>query len=217
MAKMTDPYVLGSLAEGLSAVAARLEPKEAAKVAATLTQAMARTTKPYALWSLAHGLSAVAARLEPREAARVCAQATASLTQAMAKTTDTNALNALAKGLSALLLEMGSAEQSRRALAVGSVVASLAGTGHPLLPVARITPALAPLPCRLATQQLVDLLKHPTCIGQAQRDILDQLANRYHRTFADQWEFVHFAEDQHLGLDFTSPPRRPAVGGNSAR
>ena len=31
----------------------------------------------------------------------------------------------------------------------------------------------------------------------------------HRRTFADQWEFVRFAEEQQLGLDFTTPPKRP--------
>jgi hypothetical protein len=49
----------------------------------------------------------------------------------------------------------------------------------------------------------------PPCIGKARRIVLDQLGNRYRRTFADVWEFVRFAEEQQLGLDLTSPPKRP--------
>ena len=51
------------LAEGLAAVAARMEPKEAAalcgQASVTLTQAMSKTTNEDALWPLAQGLSAV--------------------------------------------------------------------------------------------------------------------------------------------------------------
>ena len=72
-----------------------------------------------------------------------------------------------------------------------------------------LMPAAEPLPCRLSTQQLVELLKMPTCIGEARRVILDQLGNRYRRPFADVWEFVRFAEEQQLGLDLTSPPQKP--------
>jgi hypothetical protein len=39
--------------------------------------------------------------------------------------------------------------------------------------------------------------------------VLDHLGIRHRRTFADQWEFVRFAEQQRLGLDFTTPPKRP--------
>ena len=64
-------------------------------------------------------------------------------------------------------------------------------------------------PCRLSTQQLVELLKHPLCVDQARRVVLDLLGTRYGRIFADHWEFVRFAQQQNLGLDFTTPPRRP--------
>jgi hypothetical protein len=60
----------------------------------------------------------------------------------------------------------------------------------------------------LTTPQLVELLKHPLCVGEARRVLLDQLGNRYGQRFADQWEFVRFDREQSLGLDFTSPPQR---------
>ena len=90
MTKTNDPNALRNLAQGLSAVSGRLEPKEAARVsaqaAAAFTQAMTKTNDTNALDSLAQGLSAVSDRLEPKEAARVSAQAAATLTQAMNKT-----------------------------------------------------------------------------------------------------------------------------------
>jgi hypothetical protein len=66
-----------------------------------------------------------------------------------------------------------------------------------------------PFPCRLTTQELVDLLKMPTCFGAARRVVLDHLGNRYGRRFVNHWAFVRFATDQKLNLDFTTPPRRP--------
>jgi hypothetical protein len=66
-----------------------------------------------------------------------------------------------------------------------------------------------PFPCRLTTQELVELLKMPTCFGQARRIVLDHLGNRYRRRFVNHWEFVRFATEQNLGLDFTTPPKRP--------
>src|SRR5262249_18107777 len=62
-----------------------------------------------------------------------------------------------------------------------------------------------------AVLMFVELLTQPTCIGPAGRAILDQLENRYRRKFADHWAFVRFAQEQNLGLDFTSPPRRIAL------
>ena len=60
------------------------------------------------------------------------------------------------------------------------------------------------------TADLVELLKFPTCFGpQARRVVLDQLGNIHGRRFANHWEFVRFAKEKGLKLDFTSPPRRP--------
>ena len=67
----------------------------------------------------------------------------------------------------------------------------------------------SPFPCRLTTQELVDLLKMPTCFGPARRVILDHLGNRYGRRFANHWASVRYAQEHNLGLDFTTPPKRP--------
>jgi hypothetical protein len=63
--------------------------------------------------------------------------------------------------------------------------------------------------CQLTTQELVDLLKMPTCVGVARRIVLDHLGNRYGHLFVNHWAFVRFAQAQNLGLDFTTPPKRP--------
>jgi predicted ATP-grasp superfamily ATP-dependent carboligase/predicted Ser/Thr protein kinase len=65
------------------------------------------------------------------------------------------------------------------------------------------------LSCRLSTQDLVELLKMPTCFGHSRRVVLDILGRRYGRRFFNHWAFVRFAHEQNLGLDFTTPPRRP--------
>jgi serine/threonine protein kinase len=65
------------------------------------------------------------------------------------------------------------------------------------------------LPCRLTTQSLVELLKMPTCFGEPRQVVLDHLGNRYGRRFFNHWEFVRYAKEHGLGLDFTTPPKRP--------
>jgi hypothetical protein len=50
----------------------------------------------------------------------------------------------------------------------------------------------------------------PTCFGKARQVVLKHLGNRYHRPFATHWDFVRYAKEQHLDLDFTTPPKRPA-------
>jgi hypothetical protein len=53
------------------------------------------------------------------------------------------------------------------------------------------------------------MLKRPLCVGPARRALLDHLEYRYQRPFADQWDFVGFAEEQQLGLDSSRLPQRP--------
>ena len=69
--------------------------------------------------------------------------------------------------------------------------------------------AAEPWRCRLTAQELVNLLKMPTCIGNARRVVLDQLGNLYGRRFANHREFVRFALEENLSFDLTTPPRRP--------
>jgi hypothetical protein len=115
----------------------------------------------------------------------------------------------LRQHLSVLLSDASPPAQRARSAAVSSAVASLGGRGGPLGDLAVVVSAAELPPCRLSTQQLVELLKMPTCVGEARRVVLDYLGKRYGRCFADQWEFVRFAQQQRLDLDFTSPPKRP--------
>ena len=48
----------------------------------------------------------------------------------------------------------------------------------------------------------------PPYVGVARRIVLDQLGNRYHRTFTDVWEFVTFTGSS--ASTSTSPARRNA-------
>jgi hypothetical protein len=83
------------------------------------------------------------------------------------------------------------------------------GAGGPLAALPFLPAARAPFPCRLETQDLVNLLKLPTRVHPIRRVILDQLGNRYGRRFDSQWDFVRYAQECQLNLDFTTPPRRP--------
>ena len=65
-------------------------------------------------------------------------------------------------------------------------------------------------------QQLVELLKMPTCIGGVRRVVLAHLGNPYRRTFADPWDYVRFAQEHKLDLDFTTPPQRVSTAAPSS-
>jgi hypothetical protein len=177
-----------------------MEPKNAANVCSQVTVNLIEAmTKAADSFGLTEGLVALAIRLEPKDGA-------ATLCLAMAKSYSGN----VAEGLSEVLTLVDPAELSRRAAAVASVV-SLAGCGGPRVTAVLPEPALEPLPCRLSTPELVELLKQPNCVGPIRRVILDQLENRYRRKFADHWAFVRFAQERKLGLDFTTPPQRPVM------
>jgi hypothetical protein len=105
-------------------------------------------------------------------------------------------------------LTHGTCPQVRqRTVAVAATVGTM--PGGPLTGLAPLPAAGEPLPCRLGTQDLVELLKMPTCVGPVRRVILDQLGIRYGRRFDTHWDFVRYAGEQGLDLDFTTPPQRP--------
>jgi hypothetical protein len=70
---------------------------------------------------------------------------------------------------------------------------------------------------RLTAAELVELLKMPTCHSQLRRAILGCLGDHYGRRFANHWDFVIYAQEHHLNLDFTTPPRRPDPKGLTER
>ncbi len=112
-----------------------------------------------------------------------------------------------AKTLDRLLTEVTPHHRCRHAVAMTTAV-SLA-FGGPLPALFTLPAASEPLPCRLSTAELVEWLKYPTCFGAARQVVLDHLGNRYRRRFDTHWDFVRYAQQQRLGLDFTTPPKRP--------
>jgi tRNA A-37 threonylcarbamoyl transferase component Bud32 len=209
-----EPIALALLAGELPGVAFCLEPGEAAEVAATLTRAIKghKETGPLAGLTgeaapLAQGLAAVSARLESPEAARAAAVVLTTVTPLAHGLTAVSTQQAGAKAFALALTDLPPATQRLRS--VGPAVAVSGAAGGPFLPLAVLHAPVEPLPCRFSSQQLVELLKMPICVGEARRVVLDHLGNRYHRRFADVWEFVRFAQEQRLDLEFTNPPQRP--------
>jgi hypothetical protein len=145
-------------------------------------------------------LLAVAGRLEPKAAFEIAA----ALTLATTKTTNTVPLQALRESLIAVLGD----GRRKQCLAVASAFGCLSDTqsvSNVLLLISAMHKHSSNL---LSDQDLVNLLKESLTVGTARRAVLDELEVRFQRRFADQWEFVRFAGEQKLGLDFTSPPKR---------
>ncbi len=210
MSKTTDSSALFSLAEGLAALAGRLEAREAGVTATAIVGAMSKTTDSYALNSLAHGLAALAGRLERCEAGVLCATGVATFIKTMSKRAGGDAeLPDLAEGFSALLYREESLRTRCRFLAVAGPAGCGAFPLNSFLAVALLQPAMQAAPPPLPVQMLVDLLKHPLCVGAVRRSVLDQLSRHYGRPFADQCDFAEYARQQKLDLDLTSPLLRP--------
>jgi hypothetical protein len=109
--------------------------------------------------------------------------------------------------LDPILTNTNLVDVSRRAAATIAAVGQ--GVHGPLAALAALPAAREPLPCRLSTQDLVELLKMPTCFGADRQVVLAHLGNRYGRHFETHWDFVRFAQEQGLDLDITTPPQRP--------
>ena len=209
-----------ALAYVLSLVTGHLEEKEASRQcgigSALMVEAMGRAQSGIDLDTLA----ALVGRLEPKEATRICNTAAALVVQDMENAGDISEpdimgprftsvyqqQHTLAERLSSVLICLPEAQRTERLRMLTGAVGLGAGSWCPFVP--WVAPALEPLPCRLGTQELVELLKHPFCVGRIREVVLQQLSNRYHRPFATVWEFVAFAREQQLDLDFTTSPQR---------
>jgi hypothetical protein len=195
----TSDTDLESLAEGLAILAHRLEPKLADRAARTLKDLLSTALTEEA--ALAAALAEVAARLEPATAVRI-------LLDTLPGVTDTDAHDSLRDGLRVVTLGVSAAD-----LGLGSGAAILAGTSGaasgPLGSLPLLHSRFRPQARPLAPQVLVELLKHPLCVGDARRAALDALGFVYRRPFRDHWEFVRFVRDNNLPLDLDTPPRAP--------
>jgi tRNA A-37 threonylcarbamoyl transferase component Bud32 len=214
IARATFPDRGEALAVPLEAVASRLNPREAATVLGDAIWVMGSSK---GLLTLAQALWAHASHLEPEAAAVHLNRAAPRFARHLATEQEWEVTRPLAEALNAVLCGAKPQEQMRptAVAALGSLASppGAVGTG------AWLPPVTLPQPCPFTDQQLVELLKHPFFVGEARRIVLDQLANRYRRPFADVWAFVRFAEERQLGLDFTTPPKRlktPDVNGNES-
>jgi hypothetical protein len=170
-----------------------MDPKEATRAAAALTQVLKDTKDLFNASRLAYALSAVTARMEAKEAA----QAIATLFRVVADRSDLSSLDSLLPTTS-----------GPKVLLQGASVTGT-GAGHLLTTLPVLSAAAESFPCHLSTQQLVELLKLPACVGYKRRRVLDYLGYRFQRRFADLWDFVAWAQKHEPDLDLTTPPQRP--------
>jgi hypothetical protein len=208
------PTATGFMATELSAMAAYLPANDVARVADAVTQTIAESDKYSSALQLVAALAAVAEYMKPEKAAASRAVAAEYLVRLMTKLTVDTWPTQLRSALEALLVRVDSPTFLQRSAALLAALGHLGSEDHFVAILPSLAVLMRPLPYRFSSQELVELLKQPTCVGLARRIILDQLENRYGRRFRDHWEFVHFAHKHLPELDLTSPPRRLAVGAN---
>jgi hypothetical protein len=215
--KEKDSGTRASLIDALAAVIGRPGPDDAARVGEEVVLPLIHRLKPEPrtnpfghLQEQAAELISVASLLQHMDGAGVEPLARALARQIVSATdasgTDWGQFNN--RNPLVLVLTDATGPHVQRRAAAGAAVVGM-GSGGPLAALPLLPAAREPLPCRLSTQDLVDLLKMPTCVRDVRRVILDQLGDRYGRRFETHWDFVRYAQEQNLNLDFTTPPQRP--------
>jgi tRNA A-37 threonylcarbamoyl transferase component Bud32 len=211
LTKETSAPDRGGLAASLAAVAARLEPGAAAAACAHAARVYAdmllNNPNPYHRRQFARELAALSVRAGLAGAG--------ILTDALSKT-DADVRGSLAEGLAAVALGFSTDARSRAQSATLLATGAFA-TPHNVLPsLPLLHPHFHPQPRPLPPQELVELLKHPFCVGEARRAVLDALEFTYKRPFKDQWEFVEYVQRNNIRdhttgkpLDLLTPPKRP--------
>jgi hypothetical protein len=210
MTRNAEPGTVGELAEGIVALSRRFHPERGTNACAVairvLTAGMTNTTKPLDISGFANRVIALAPHLAPEQLAR----ASRALLDIIPRAEPTYGQGGPEKCLSAIVLG-GTPEV--RARNVHSTVLAAGGFVPPSGPFPALSllhPSFHPRANPLPPQLLVDLLKHPLCVGAMRRSVLDALEFTYQRSFKDLWEFVEYAQKHQPQLDLLSPPQRTA-------
>jgi hypothetical protein len=200
-----DPNALLSMAQDLPELVGRMEARDAAtaiaQAATTLVHARKNAKDPEANRAIPEFHKALASWMS-----RIARLASGSYVLQPRRVPSSLRL---AQSLSDVLSTVPSADISSHSATAAFAVAFPVGNGYPLTALAFLISAAESPSCPLSTQEFVELLKMPTCIGEVRRIILNHLGTRYRRIFADQWDFVRFAQEQKPGLDLLTPPQRP--------
>jgi tRNA A-37 threonylcarbamoyl transferase component Bud32 len=210
MTAESHTFALEGLGKAVAALAARMTPNQAATATASaagrVLDGMAQTKEPTGLRVLCETVAALAAHMKPDQATVAALAAAEKVLDKITPTTPPQDLGVLGKAVAALAPRLGPDVATD---AAGKLVEAMARMNDPG---ARrdLHEAAAALATRSTNQGLVDLLKQPTCVGEARQAVLRELGKRMNHPFADLWEAVDWLREHEPGLDFTAPPRRPS-------
>jgi hypothetical protein len=199
---------LGKDGKALQMVAPWLSEEAASEAAQWILKALDRQTWSQHdlanLYPLAKALGTLSLRLEKAEARRTTATAAKRFLQllendfwSVERDTILGALAAVSLGL-----DEGEARQ------VANWILDAVGRGNGgVFMYDGEERALQDVVSVLTWQEMVELLKHPACVGNARKEVLGQLGRRLNHRFDNVWELVDWLADNAPDVDALSPPR----------
>ena len=198
-----------NLAEGLAAVLDRMDPLEADRACNRLIQTQLKVllsksrTDPSDNYKLYEIVPTMLPHLDPGKAHSLAWEFAVQLCSGPdVNSHQRTADEELRFPLTRVLADTSRTQIARRAALMTAAAIGPGMTG-PMAALPRIV--AEPFPCRLTTQELVELLKMPTCFGKDRRVVLDHLGNRYRRRFTNHWEFVRYARGAGPGSGLYNP------------
>jgi hypothetical protein len=205
LAEANHPFSVVQLGTAVVTLAPRMDAAGAAEATGRVLDAMTRIDRSASLHALGGAVAALAARIDATAAEKAVRQ----MLDAMANTQDAAALAELGATVAVLVARMeGEAAQNAAAKAASRALDARARAENPDVR-QTLDDAVATLTARLTDHGLVDLLKHPTCVGEARRLVLGEFSKRMKRDFADVWELADWLREHRPDVDLVSPPRRP--------
>jgi hypothetical protein len=208
MSKINSSHYLRILAQGLEAVVGKMESQQASKVAGEAAQILLDQNRSEEEFkALTPMLKVFAGKMQSRQAGKT-AQVLLTL---QAKTIDYGVLPLWTQGLEAVAGQM-EPEQAGETVHL-FLTQKIKTTNAEFRLAAEFRPALAKgleiVAARLDKPGLVNTLKNPLCVDEAQQIILQELGKRSQQQFAGLWDFVEWAQQHEPTLDLHSPWQPP--------
>ena len=202
-----DYFHLQRLGGALAALAGRMDATNAAPVAERIAKALENPQEKdsFRLSRLGEALAALAGRMDATNAAPVAERIAKALENTQEQ--DFYRLSSLGEALAALAAQIPTAKQTQLA-AVSFLLLRPDGD--------QVRTTLTNVYSLLTTNELIEVLKWPFCVGEAQKLVLTELEKRTPRKFGgDVWKFVEQVNSPGIpGFDAHSlelPPKRPQI------
>jgi hypothetical protein len=201
------------MATALVALAPRLDAAQARPLARKFVGhlsplALDRLPKTQRVAPLARAASALTVRLPSEEASTLGLPVIRELLARLRRSSDPIVLSDLAEAVAALVSARNAPDAEDLAFEAAHRILDGPAVNAEGPTAAALANALRGLAERTRSQQVIDLLKHPLCVGPYAAVLLSELSRREQRPFADVWQVADWAEGHEPPLDWASAPRR---------